>query len=213
MKIFAILFIFLGCIQKSYEQPWVKFYLVLYWPPGHCYTSQNCLYHRVIENFTIHGLWPINMIDQSPSIPPNGTKYNHSLMHDHLKIELFTMWRNYEANKFVEACWADEWNNHGIISESLLNQIKYFKTVKEMYSSLHIHDILTQSNIFPSPRLQNSIPFFMALVKRLKVKPLLKCKESYLTEVRFCYDQAAETLVDCNQIDYNCPEYFIFKNA
>nr|GMD47898.1 ribonuclease-like storage protein [Ipomoea batatas] len=115
MKIFAILFIFSVCIQKSYEQPWVGFHLTLYWPRGHCYTSRNCLYHLVTRNFTIHGLWPVDMSDQSPPIPPNnGNKYNNSLMYDDLKLKLSTMWRNYEPNKLDEDIWEDEWNNHVI---------------------------------------------------------------------------------------------------
>nr|GMD46363.1 ribonuclease MC-like [Ipomoea batatas] len=210
MKIFAILFIFFGCIQKSYEQSWVGFHLLLYWPPGHCYTSRNCK-DGVRQNFTIHGLRPIDMIDQSPPIPPKGNKFNSGLISDALRFKLLTTWPNFEANKSGEALWADEWNNHGIISESRLDQTKYFETAIEMYYNLHIPDILTQSNIFPSPHLQNSIPFYMAFMKSLKVKPVFICKESCLTEVRICYDQAAATLVNCNQMDYNCPEYFIFK--
>nr|GMD39726.1 ribonuclease MC-like [Ipomoea batatas] len=208
MKIFAILFIFFGCIQKSYEQSWVGFHLLLYWPPGHCYTSRNC--HGVIHKFTIHGLRPIDMIDQSPPIPPKGNKFNSSLISNAWYLELFTTWSNFEANKSNEALWADEWNNHGIISESRLDQTKYFKTAIKMYYNLHISDILTQSNIFPSPHPQNSIPFYMAFMKSLKVKPVFICKESCLTEVRICYDQAAVNLVNCNQMDYNCPEYFNF---
>ncbi|XP_019186422.1 PREDICTED: ribonuclease-like storage protein [Ipomoea nil] len=117
----VILLIFFGSIPKTYELPWDEFYLSLYWPPGYCFTAKNCYYHRVTETFTIQGFWPIDYADRSPPIPWNGHKYDHSLMYDELIVQLSTSWPDYQVNRLKEAFWADEWNKHGIISESLMS--------------------------------------------------------------------------------------------
>lgn len=71
---------FFGFIQKSYEQvPWVGYKISLFWPPGYCH-GRNCMLQKVFETFTIHGLCPHDAADQSPPIPPNGNKYNDSLV-------------------------------------------------------------------------------------------------------------------------------------
>nr|GMD47853.1 S-RNase [Ipomoea batatas] len=113
-----------------------RFQLALLWPSGYCKTlppNKMCLPNKVVNMFTIHGLWPHDSSWNSPQLPPGGRRsFEQAKIDPQLRNQLRRYWPNLEQ-RIDELFWASEWNNHGAFSESLLDQDAYLRKKLALY--------------------------------------------------------------------------------
>ncbi|XP_019163111.1 PREDICTED: ribonuclease MC-like [Ipomoea nil] len=190
---------------------WHGFHLSLFWPPGYCRVIMsahvNCIYAKIREDFTIHGLWP--QVTQGQNLP-TAPLYNPNLMYPNLLSRLNRFWLDYYGN-YNNRFWRYEWNTHGMLSNNLLPQVDYFEKTVQLYIAYNITTILARGKIFPDNSAPTTVTSILGAFSQIQVKrgftnirrPAVICRtasngRTYITEIRFCYDVSATNLVDCS---------------
>ncbi|ESW23474.1 hypothetical protein PHAVU_004G050200 [Phaseolus vulgaris] len=176
----------------GYAQAFDYWKISQFWPRGLCHRNPLCVKPKLLEEFTIHGLWPSNWKG-----PPSCTqqKFNPSLVRFlflNNNAHLQQVWPSYYANGDVKF-WAYEWEKHGTCSN--LQQFDFFTLSIDIYERNNLTDILKNAGIVNGKTYNTNI-ISLAIGRALHVEPQLICKStskstvSILTEIRICLDKS-----------------------
>ncbi|KAJ7961964.1 Ribonuclease, partial [Quillaja saponaria] len=125
--------------SERYQRVTSYYKLALQWPKSYCSTQPRQLRQPCLEpqQFTIHGLWPVDSNDISitcygnnvPPLPPLGTVRTCPFYND-----LVNSWPNLKNGQDNYSFWKHEWTKHGVCSR--LKPNKYFEFAIMAYKSL-----------------------------------------------------------------------------
>nr|AAT69245.1 S2-RNase protein [Prunus armeniaca] len=204
---FLVLAFFLCFIMSTGDGTYDYFQFVQQWPPTTCgVRGKPCSKPRLLQNFTIHGLWPSNY--SNPTMPSNcnGSKFEARKVYPQLRSDLKISWPDVESGNDTKF-WEGEWNKHGTCSEQILNQMQYFERSHAMWTSYNITKILKNASIVPSAKQKWKYSDILSPIKTATGRtPLLRCRTDpalrnvqFLHEVVFCYGYNALKQIDCNR--------------
>ncbi|XP_030633995.1 ribonuclease T2-like [Chanos chanos] len=129
---------------------WTCMILTLQWPGSFCLILNNetiCNLSPDIQNWTIHGLWPIHTGHCCSCWP---------IFQSHLEglePELSKFWPSFLKSTTAFMFWKQEWFKHGTCAacdESMGSTQLYFKTALKLRLSLRIESALADGGIKPS---------------------------------------------------------------
>ncbi|XP_019186813.1 PREDICTED: ribonuclease S-4-like [Ipomoea nil] len=171
----------------------------LTWPNGYCQTKA-CIPNKIVQHFTIHGLWPH---DQSwTSLPPvkGLPPLNDKIIDAKLRSQLVKDWPGLEQQD-DSLFWAHERTKHG----GFLDQNAYLRKGLALHGAHNLKTILATAKVVPGAKPQPAATIRNALKTALGNKDIiLICLNTYLIEIRICYDQLGMNIVRCNTSEDKC---------
>ncbi|XP_021297137.1 ribonuclease 1-like [Herrania umbratica] len=204
------------------ETNFVTYKLSLRWPPAHCDAPSSECKPKVLNTFTIQGLWPqfadgevvppydpdTNRCTKDPLKPDQILPQMRSIMEDLRKY-----WPNYEDYQdetMNENFWKHAWQLHGMCSDYPDNPLNYFKHA--IFLGVKYIDPFKGTRIIPrfAPYMAKDISD--AIKEKLGVYPQIACNEVggtvQLTEVRLCFRRGRENSPSILQ---DCPKRYAYK--
>ncbi|KAL4647437.1 ribonuclease Oy-like [Arapaima gigas] len=129
---------------------WECMMLALMWPGAFCvtlkYNSSACIIPEYIQNWTIHGLWPMvngKGCECWPIFPSDLQE---------LEPELSQLWPSLiNRERFI--FWRNEWIKHGSCAackEGMNSPTRYFQMTLKLYRRFNIDQVLNTAGIVPS---------------------------------------------------------------
>ncbi|CAK8530183.1 unnamed protein product [Lathyrus sativus] len=163
------------------------------WPNGACMNPAKKCNAQLPTTFTIHGLWPSNIVKPHPD--SCAKSFNSSLINS-LVPQLSNVWPNIEKGNTNVRFWGYEWNKHG--SCSPFSQYNYFNHAISLYNQNNLMSMLAAQNILPNGTSHPPQDFINAIQLDVHVQPLLVCvNRNYLAEIHLCFDAAASIHINC----------------
>ncbi|XP_058009554.1 intracellular ribonuclease LX-like [Hevea brasiliensis] len=179
------------------------FYLVFCWPPSYCKSSvpSKCNKPYKDDNFTLHGMWLVNIGGHSPNPKKwKGPPFDaNMLINSPIIGELNKLWPNFDAKQSNTDLWEHEWVKHGICTGWDLFQ--YYKKSIDKVEQVNILRVLETAGITP-----NNAKYNIDDIKRAfnhLTRPIIHCNkeksnpEKMLFQVYFCLDRNGEQFQDC----------------
>ncbi|XP_026853602.2 ribonuclease Oy isoform X1 [Electrophorus electricus] len=129
---------------------WTCMILTLQWPGSFCLslnTKNICKIPQNIQNWTIHGLWPLHAHSCCSC-----WRIYHSHLQE-LEPELSQLWPSLLKSRSAFTFWKDEWYKHGTCAacmENLGSPQYYFRTSLKLRMLFDIDSALTNADIIPS---------------------------------------------------------------
>uniref|UniRef100_A0A3B4ZXU7 Ribonuclease T2-like n=1 Tax=Stegastes partitus TaxID=144197 RepID=A0A3B4ZXU7_9TELE len=129
---------------------WKCVLFTLQWPGGFCQSLNNeslCRIPQNVNNWTIHGLWPLKSKDCCDCWP-----MFHSDVQE-LEAELTEHWPSLLKTKSSFQFWREEWRKHGACAacvEGLNSPLRYFQICLKLRHQFDIHRLLDDAGITPS---------------------------------------------------------------
>ncbi|CAH8429873.1 unnamed protein product [Schistosoma haematobium] len=119
------------------------------WPPTFCDAKKLPL-PKVLNNFTIHGLWPKILLDKDPQCKPK-EQFNITKLQDLLK-DLERLWPSLKDYSKPESFWKHEFSKHGMCvheDPKIKNQHGYFEFGLNLMKRFNILEFLKKHGIIP----------------------------------------------------------------
>ncbi|XP_041851157.1 ribonuclease Oy-like [Melanotaenia boesemani] len=129
---------------------WKCILFTMQWPGGFCeslYNETLCRIPETVNNWTIHGLWPLHALDCCGC-----WHMFHSDIQD-LEAELTEYWPSLLKTKSPFQFWKEEWRKHGSCAacvEGFNSPLKYFQICLKLRHQFDIHRLLEAAGISPS---------------------------------------------------------------
>ncbi|CAL0318235.1 unnamed protein product [Lupinus luteus] len=178
------------------------FYFVQQWPGSYCGTVvRNCRHPKNKKpaiDFGIHGLWP-------------GKKDGSTLRYCKPKIDFSAsqlagitskLERDWPAltcpTKEGSFFWKQQWDKHGVCSNSILNQRAYFELTLDLKEGTNLKRNLSNAGINPDGKTYTLDKIKDALQKAYGFTPFIECYtnntgHSLLFQVYKCVNAAADS--------------------
>ncbi|XP_058009551.1 ribonuclease 1-like [Hevea brasiliensis] len=185
------------------------FYLVFWWPPSYCKSSvpSKCNKPYKDDNFTFHGMWPVNIGGRSPNPTKcEGPPFDaNKLINSPIISELNKLWPNFDAKQSNTDLWEHEWVKHGICTGWDLFQ--FYKKSIDRVEQVNILRVLETAGITP-----NNAKYNIDDIKRAfnhLTRPIIHCNKEksipkkMLFQVYFCLDRNGEQFQDCSLMPEN----------
>lgn len=161
------------------------------WPSG-----------AVIDDFTLHGLWPSRIGADVNSYPCTCTEEQFS--EDKVSSSLDEMkqhWPSYTGQD--DTFWGHEWSKHGTCCDKtsgLEDQESFFSSALGMRDKAGLLAALTKANIKPDGSSYAYSDMANAIKSAIGVAPLLGCKTgNTLSEIGLCYSSSSKSLQECDE--------------
>ncbi|XP_040901549.1 ribonuclease T2-like isoform X1 [Toxotes jaculatrix] len=129
---------------------WKCMLFTLQWPGGFCQSLNNrtlCRIPQSINNWTIHGLWPLRAHHCCSCWP-----MFHSDVQE-LEAELNEHWPSLLTTKSSFHFWTEEWRKHGVCAacvEGMNSPARYFQICLKLRGQFDVHKLLEDAGITPS---------------------------------------------------------------
>ncbi|XP_028275621.1 ribonuclease T2-like [Parambassis ranga] len=136
--------------EKGHYCVWSCLLFTLQWPGGFCqslYNESLCRIPPSIDDWTIHGLWPLRAMSCCDCWP-----IFHSDVQD-LEAELDEHWPSLLKTKSSFQFWKEEWKKHGACAacvEGLNSPLRYFQICLKLRGRFDIHRLLEEAGVTPS---------------------------------------------------------------
>ncbi|XP_026779913.3 ribonuclease T2-like [Pangasianodon hypophthalmus] len=136
--------------EISHSCNWTCMLFTLQWPGSFCLIIDNkniCRIPQNIQEWTIHGLWPVKDHNCCPCWP---------IFHSHLQElepELSQLWPSLIKTRSNFTFWKEEWFKHGTCAgcvENMGSPFLYFKTVLKLRQLFDVDNALANAGIKPS---------------------------------------------------------------
>ncbi|XP_070684784.1 ribonuclease T2-like [Pempheris klunzingeri] len=155
---------------------WKCLLFTLQWPGGFCQSLDKedlCRIPQSINNWTIHGLWPLRVKDSCTCWPMFRSDVQE------LEAELTEQWPSLLKIKSSFHFWKEEWQKHGVHAacvEGLNSPLRYFNICLKLRGLFDIHKLLKDAGITPScERLYKVAEVDQVLVPHLGDKHEIQC--------------------------------------
>ncbi|XP_020513220.2 ribonuclease T2-like [Labrus bergylta] len=145
-------------LDKKHPCSWKCILFILQWPAGFCQSLNNeslCRIPESINNWTIHGLWPLHAMRCCGCWP-----MFHSDVQE-LEAELTEYWPSLLKIKSSFHFWKDEWEKHGACAacvEGLNSPLRYFQISLKLRRQFDIHKVLEAAGVTPSCERAYKVP-------------------------------------------------------
>ena len=153
--IIFITFLFTSSITTSLSEERVRgehdsiaYLLRLQWLPGMCKAFGNeCTESKVVDNWTIHGLWTDK--DCCTKIEKCDHPFKNDTLKSEIKNELQTYWPDIKEKDQgdIFTFWSHEFQTHGCVTN--WNELEYFNKALSVYKQYDPKNKLTQAGITP----------------------------------------------------------------
>ncbi|KAJ7974403.1 Ribonuclease [Quillaja saponaria] len=151
--------------------------------------------------FSILGLWPSSYTGQLLSNCNNGSRFNQQKISD-LLIKLDAEWPSllHEDNIMF---WKEEWERHGICTETKLNQHAFFQAALKLKQKYKLTEILQERGIYPFGNVYGLDSISNAITAMTGHRPQIQCnlfkQIPQLSQIFLCFDTTATKIIDCPQ--------------
>ena len=189
--IIFITFIFTSLLTTSlseeharYHHDSITYLLRLQWLPGQCKAfGDNCTESKVVNSWTIHGLWTDTYCDKK-KIPDHPFRKDILLKSESIS-ELRKYWVDIKEKDQDKnfTFWRREFNKHGCVTD--WKELEYFNKALSVYKQYNPENKLRKAGITPGgsynqEKFQNVFDTFV----------LLKCNDdNSINELQFCLDK------------------------
>ncbi|XP_030600554.1 ribonuclease T2-like isoform X2 [Archocentrus centrarchus] len=129
---------------------WKCILFTLQWPGAFCQSLNNASLCRIpptINNWTIHGLWPLQPGNRCDCWPMFQSDVQE------VEAELTELWPSFVRFKSNFHFWREEWRKHGACAgcvEGLNSPLRYFQICVKLRGQFDIHRLLEDAGITPS---------------------------------------------------------------
>ena len=171
--------------------------LALTWPPGYCTSiGSGCNKSKVINTWTIHGLWPT--LNEQTSKPAfcDGDPFSSDNLSSELRAKLSAAWPNYKESYADESFWSYEWSKHGTCAvegdpDTFPSQSAYFSQTLEIYDRFNFGQILEENDIIPGSstslsELKSTFSSFFGISNTVTFQCSTIDNHRYITSTHFC---------------------------
>jgi len=172
--------------------------LVQQWPPAQASSSWPA--GAIVNDFTLHGLWPSRIGSNVNSYPCECTKeaFAESSVSASLD-EMKQRWPSYTGEN--DQFWSHEWTKHGTCCDTtsgVNTQASFFATALAARDKAQLLKALAAASITPNGKSYSYASMATAIKASLGVSPLMGCKTgNTLSEVGLCYSKSME-LQECD---------------
>ncbi|CAJ1066269.1 ribonuclease Oy [Xyrichtys novacula] len=129
---------------------WKCLQLTLQWPAGFCQSLKEeslCAIPQSINNWTIHGLWPLKAWGCCSCWPMFQSDIQE------LEVELNEYWPSLLKTRSSFHFWREEWEKHGACAacvEGMNSPLRYFQISLKLRQQFDIHRVLEAAAVTPS---------------------------------------------------------------
>ncbi|XP_034024119.1 ribonuclease Oy [Thalassophryne amazonica] len=129
---------------------WKCLVFTLQWPGGFCLSLHNwteCVIPQNYHNWTIHGLWPLNVMKCCNCWPMFQSDVQE------IEEELNEQWPSFLKSSSSFHFWNEEWQKHGVCAacvEGFNSPLRYFQICLKLRAHFDIHKMLDAAGITPS---------------------------------------------------------------
>ncbi|XP_017297445.2 ribonuclease T2-like [Kryptolebias marmoratus] len=162
--------------DNKHECTWKCLVFVLQWPGGFClslYNETHCKIPPDVNNWTIHGLWPLGVQSCCSCWP-----MFHSDVQE-LKENLTEYWPSLLTSRSPFQFWKEEWKKHGVCAacvEGFNSPLKYFQICLKLRQHFDIYTWLEAAGITPScQQLYKVVEVSSVLAPHLGDKHEIQC--------------------------------------
>ncbi|XP_027135976.1 ribonuclease T2-like [Larimichthys crocea] len=155
---------------------WKCLLFTVQWPAGFCQFLDReslCQIPQSINNWTIHGLWPLHVMDCCNCWPMFQSDV------EELEAELTEHWPSLLKIKSSFHFWREEWHKHGVCAacvEGMNSPLRYFQICLKLQQHFDIHKLLGEAGITPScDRLYKVSEVHQVLAPHLGDKHEIQC--------------------------------------
>lgn len=202
--------------------------LALQWSPGLChqtYPDTFCRRDKIVNSFTIHGLWPTSLDKKDNTIMTNKRKKRQRQPQFCCNHEPFNMTDALLSVKELEKIWptllkknsneqflGHEWSKHGSCayasSPHITSHSDYFKVASKLYNRSKILEWLSKDGIVPRNNSYETEEIHYAISRRINKSIIIQCrtvdKKPVLKEIRVCFSPFTLAFKDCGKKTQNC---------
>lgn len=174
--------------------------LVWTWQPTFCTQEKEC--EDVVNQFTIHGLWPSSSTNSSVENCSNESLSSSSLS-SRLTSELNCDWPALGPTMSQDqnyGFWSYQWKKHGTCSS--LSQEDYFSTALDLSSRYNPDAVFADNNLVNTSRSYSQVDLYdlkdMFTEAWDGITPMISCNDgTYLYEVWMCVDDNMQPMAKC----------------
>lgn len=183
----------------SQPVPYDTLMLALQWSPGLCHQQENyCLKDKVVDSFTIHGLWPTTLDNlgddrdfsnvkltkrekkqrkKSPSFCCNHESFNMTDAALAVKSDLSKIWPTLLQKKSLTQFLSHEWKKHGscayVSSPHIQSHSDYFSTTEKLFNRTKINEWFKRDSITPTSKYSYSVDEIHSSISRRTNKNII----------------------------------------
>lgn len=149
--------------------------------------------------FSIHGLWPSSYSGKPLINYGNGSKFDQHQISD-VENRLKEEWPSLLHENDYKL-WKDEWERHGICSESILPQHAFFEAALKLKGKYRLVEMLAVKDIYPFGDVYSLDSIADAIRASTGHNPQIECRLykqiPLLSQIFLCFDYNATEIIDC----------------